>query len=57
MNKRLPRKLKKELKKDGVWILMQASIPIVKQFYRYPPRKSLIELLAPVAYKPYKLIG
>jgi len=62
MKKRLLRKLKKKLKKDGVWRLMQASIPIVRRLFEYKSRKSLTDLLSPGAYnpdtyKPYKLIG
>lgn len=66
MKKRLPRKLKKKLKKDGVWRLMQASIPIVKRLYEYPSRKSLTgfitvgfrkEASENAEHTPYKLIG
>ena len=52
MKNRLPRKLKKERKKDGVQQLMNMSIPIVRQIIDFPSRRILTELLTVGAFNP-----
>lgn len=52
IKRRFPRKLKKAYKKDGVWRLMQVSIPIVRQMTEYKNRRCLVDLLSSSAFNP-----
>lgn len=55
IKRRLPRKLKKARKKDGLWTLMQFSIPIIRQMTEYKNRASLMTLLTPAIEMGKKL--
>lgn len=49
---RIPRKLKKEKKKDGVYLLIRVSIPVVSKLIKYDNKTRLMDLLAPGAFNP-----